>query len=96
MSVAAYSSMRDAGLATLPGNVERMTIKTYVAVLHEGSVPTSAGEPVVCPLQPDGNPKSVLDHHGVIFRLMEQKTSVGFFNYQRDAQASSLSIDSTP
>ena len=89
MSVAAYSSMRDAGLATVPGNVERMTIKTYVAVLHEGSVPTSAGEPVV-------NPKSVLDHHGVIFRLMEQKTSVGFFNYQRDAQASSLSIDSTP
>lgn len=42
----------------------------------------------VCPLQPDGNPKSVLDHHGVIFRLMEQQTSVGFFDYQRDAQAS--------
>ncbi|WP_438354665.1 hypothetical protein [Microbacterium sp. CJ88] len=65
-----------------------MTIKTYVAVLHEGPVPTSAGEPVVCPLQPDGSPKSVLDHHGVIFRLMEQQTSFGFFDYQRDSQAS--------
>jgi len=59
-----------------------------VAVLHEGSVPTPAGEPVVCPLQPDGNPKRALDHHGVIFRLMEQQTSFGFFDYQRDSQGS--------
>jgi hypothetical protein len=49
--------MRDAGLTTVPGSVERMTIKTYVAVLHEGFVPTSAGEPVVCSLQPDGLPE---------------------------------------
>jgi len=35
-----------------------------------------------------GYPKSVLDHHGVISRLMEQQTSVGFFDYQRDSQAS--------
>jgi len=59
-----------------------MTIKTYTAVLHDGPIPTAEGQPVLCPFQPDGTPKPVVDYHGAIYRLMPDQIAVDFFDYQ--------------
>jgi len=59
-----------------------MTIKTYIAMLHDGPTPTEEGQPVVCPFQPDGTPKPVLDHQGRIFHLMEMQGSADIFDYR--------------
>lgn len=44
-----------------------MTIQTYIALLRGSAA--GDGRRVVCPLQPDGRPKPVIDHHGVLYRL---------------------------
>ncbi|MCK3770983.1 hypothetical protein MZK47_15020 [Microbacterium aerolatum] len=59
-----------------------MTIKSYTAVLHDGPIPTAAGQPVLCPFQPDGSPKPVVDYHGAIYRLMPGQIAADFFDYQ--------------
>lgn len=60
-----------------------MTIKTYVEVLHDGPTSTDEGQPVLCPFQPDGLPKPVIDHDGVIYRLNDTQNAPGMFDYQK-------------
>ena len=59
-----------------------MTTKTYSAAMHNGVTPTAVGEPVLCPFQPDGSPKPVVDHQGRIYRLMDSQDASDFFDYQ--------------
>jgi hypothetical protein len=66
-----------------------MTIATYLAVLHDGPTPTGAGEPFERPLDPGGTPKLVLNQHGASYRLVNQQTAFGFFDYQTDVQDAS-------
>ena len=70
-------------LVSASGYRRRMTIETYVAVLHDGPRTSADGEPVLCPLQPDGTPKRVLDHHGVLYRLNDVQTGARIFDYRR-------------
>jgi hypothetical protein len=60
-----------------------MTIDTYIAMLHDGPVADQSGEPVLCPLQPDGNPKPTLDHHGIIYQLVSEAAEGEIFDYRR-------------
>ncbi|WP_390178632.1 hypothetical protein [Microbacterium sp. MTN4-26] len=50
--------------------------------MHDGVTPTAVGEPVLCPFQPDGSPKPVVDHQGRIYRLMDSQDASDFFDYQ--------------
>lgn len=60
-----------------------MTIETYIALLHEQNTPTPAGQPVLCPLQPDGTPKPTIDHGGVLYHLLHTQSGPGVFDYGR-------------
>jgi len=60
-----------------------MTVQTYIAVLHDGPIPTAAGQPVVCPLQPDGTPKPEIDHNGEIYYMTEVENTAGVVDYHR-------------
>ncbi|WP_231917821.1 hypothetical protein [Microbacterium pygmaeum] len=60
-----------------------MSIETYIALLHEGPTPTDDAEPVLCPLRPDGTPKPEIDHHGVVYQLLDTPTGPGAYDYIR-------------
>lgn len=66
------------------GTVESMTIKTYIAVLHDGSTTSDGGQPVACPFQPNGTPKPVIDHHGLMYRLIDGQAPSGIYDYRLD------------
>lgn len=61
-----------------------MTVETYIAVLHDESSKTLPGESVLCALQPDGTPKPVVDHHGVMYRILPTQDSAGVIEYRRE------------
>ncbi|WP_234058077.1 MULTISPECIES: hypothetical protein [Microbacterium] len=60
-----------------------MTIETYIALLHEDVTPTKEGRPVLCPLQPDGTAKPVIDHDGVLYHLIGSNSGADVFDYTR-------------
>ncbi|MEV8360075.1 hypothetical protein [Microbacterium sp. NPDC076895] len=60
-----------------------MSIETYIAVLHDDEAAADRGESVLCPLQPDGQPKPILDHDGVLYDLLEAHGRDGVFEYRR-------------
>lgn len=65
------------------GNVAGMPIETYVAILHDDEVTCGGGESVLCPLQPDGQPKPIIDHDGVLYDLLATPSRDGVFEYRR-------------
>lgn len=65
------------------GSVGVMAVETYVAMLHDGPVSSVGGEAVICPLRPDGTPKPVIDHHGVLYQLLPHEAITDVFAYQR-------------
>ncbi|MGD2204510.1 hypothetical protein [Microbacterium maritypicum] len=61
-----------------------MSIETYVAVLHDTDATPVDREPVLCPLQPDRQPKPIIDHEGVLYELLgDQSPGDGVFDYRR-------------
>ncbi len=60
-----------------------MSIETYIAVLHDDEAATEGGESVLCPLQPDGEPKPIIDHDGVLYDLFKAQGRDGVFEYRR-------------
>ncbi|WP_426183466.1 hypothetical protein [Microbacterium sp. TWP3-1-2b2] len=61
-----------------------MSIETYIAVLHDDEAAADDGESVLCPLQPDGQPKPSIDHDGVLYDLLEVQSRDGVFEYKRE------------
>lgn len=60
-----------------------MSIETYIAVLHDDEAAADDGESVLCPPQPNGQPKPSIDHDGVLYDLLEAQGPDGVFEYRR-------------
>lgn len=60
-----------------------MSLETYVAVLHDEKVTPDGGETVLCPLQPKGQPKPIIDHDGVLYDLVANDSRRGTYTYRR-------------
>lgn len=65
------------------GSVAGMSIETYIAVLHDENAMLDDGVSVLCPLQPNGKPKPIIDHDGVLYDLLGPETQDGVFEYRR-------------
>ncbi|WP_404438209.1 hypothetical protein LG322_04065 [Microbacterium aerolatum] len=60
-----------------------MSIETYIAVLYDDEAAADGGDSVLCPLQPDGKPKPIIDHDGVLYDLVKAQGRDGVFEYRR-------------